>query len=196
MHSSTVAVLAPHNGKDEAEASRDEMTAEATTRPKRGLAADATGKTRGAETGGASRGAEIKAELVRGAHLLAPLCSAARPVWMQVNRHALDAGPDGDCLDGLPTSDLSPRSIREINLPYRAEWCGIACCNHGIYRFQFDLDVSFTVFVDDIELCVHTDEKGETQFAHACLDGEHIVRVMLEGWTCQQKFVMDVYRIR
>lgn len=146
---------------------------------------------------GHDRGTDtVRPELVRAAHLLAPLCSAARPVWIQVNRHALDAGPEGDCIEGLPTSDLSPRSMREINLPYRAEWCGIACCNHGVYRFQFDLDVDFTVFVDGEELCVHADESGHTRFAHACLDGEHDVRVVLEGWTCRQKFVMDVYRIR
>ncbi|MEG3158887.1 hypothetical protein U1763_00060 [Sphingomonas sp. LB2R24] len=146
---------------------------------------------------GYDRGTEkARPELVRGAHLLAPLCSAARPVWIQVNRHALDVGPEGDCLEGLPTSDLSPRSMREINLPYRAEWCGVACCNHGVYRFQFDLDVDFTVFVDDEELCVHADEKRHMRFAHACLDGEHDVRVVLESWTCRQKFVMDVYRIR
>jgi hypothetical protein len=151
---------------------------------------------KGAGEIGGMRRMKARSELVRGGHLLAPLCSAARPVWIQINRHALDVGPEGDCLDGLPTSDLSPKSMREINLPYRAEWCGIACCNHGVYRFQFDLNVSFNVFVDGEELCIHTDEKGETRFAHACLDGEHKICVVLEDWTCRQKFGMDVYRIR
>jgi hypothetical protein len=145
---------------------------------------------------GASQRMKAKPELVRGARLLAELCSAARPVWIQVNRHALDIGPESECVDGLPTSDLTPRSMREVNLPYRAEWCGIACCNHGVYRFQFDLAVAFSVFIDGEELCVHADEKGETRFAHACLDGEHKICIVLEDWTCRQKFGMDVYRIR
>jgi hypothetical protein len=32
--------------------------------------------------------------------------------------------------------------------------------------------------------------------AHACLDGDHEVRVALSAWTCAQVFDMDVYRIR
>jgi hypothetical protein len=127
---------------------------------------------------------------------MAPLCSAARPVWIQVNRQALDVGPDAECLEGLPTSDLSPRTMRSMNLPYRAEWLGTGCFNHGVYRFQFDLEVGFAVFVDGEPLCVHSDEKSGMEFAHACLDGEHSVQVILEGWTCQQEFRMDVYRIR
>jgi hypothetical protein len=134
--------------------------------------------------------------LVRGAQLMAPLCSAARPVWIQVNRHALDVGPDAECLEGLPTSDLTPKTMRAMNLPYRAEWLGTGCFNHGVYRFQFDLAVAFAVFVDGEALCVHTDEKSGTEFAHACLEGEHSVQVILEGWTCQMEFGMDVYRIR
>ncbi len=134
--------------------------------------------------------------LVRGAQLMAPLCSAARPVWIQVNRHALDVGPDAECLEGLPTSDLSPRTMRSMNLPYRAEWLGTGCFNHGVYRFQFELAVAFTLFVDGEPLCIHTDEKTGTEFAHACLEGEHSVQVILEDWTCQQEFGMDVYRIR
>ena len=134
--------------------------------------------------------------LVQSAEVLAALCSAARPVWIQVNRRSLDVGPDAECLEGVPTSDLSPRTMRDMHLPYRAEWRGIACCNHGVYRFQFELDVPFTVTVDDEELCLHADPDGEHLFAHACLHGEHQVCVTLDDWTCDQKFVMDVYRIR
>lgn len=141
-------------------------------------------------------GADAAVTLVRGAELLACLASASRPVWIQVSRKSLDVGPDAPCTEGLPSSDLSPQSLRDLQLPYTAEWLGLGCFNHGVYRFQFALDIPFEVLVDGKTLCVHSSEDGETQFAHACLDGEHEVRVVLTNWTCRKTFRMDVYRIR
>ncbi len=141
-------------------------------------------------------GKSVGAELVRGATLLAPLCSASRPVWIQVDRRALDVGPDADCAEGLPTNDLRPRTLREIDLPYRAVWRGIGCFNHGVYRFELAPGTEFAIFVDDEALCIHSDEETGTRFAHACLHGEHEVRIELDGWSCRKRFNMDVYRIR
>jgi hypothetical protein len=135
--------------------------------------------------------------LVRGAQLLHALASAARPVWIQVQRRSLDVGPDVACnTDGLPSNDLTPRSLRDLALPYKAEWAGWGCFNHGVYRFQLSLATPFELIVDNVSRCVHASDDGKVQFAHACLDGEHEVRIVLDAWTCKQDFVMDVYRIR
>lgn len=133
---------------------------------------------------------------VRGAILLAPLCSAARPVWVRIDRQALDIGPDADCPEGLPSHDLRPRSLREMDLPYTAEWIGLGCFNHGVYRFELPTAVPVRIEVDGQPLCVHEDADHRARFAHACLDGEHQVRIVLEGWSCRHDFAMDVYRIR
>lgn len=150
------------------------------------------------ETAGGVKGdATVSAPLlVRGAEVLHALCSASRPVWIQVSRRSLDVGPEAACTDGLPTSDLSVSTIRDLHLPYAAVWCGWGCFNHGVYRLQFGIESPFEVKVDGEPLCVHASDDGKTRFAHACLDGEHEVCVVLSAWTCAQTFDMDVYRIR
>lgn len=135
--------------------------------------------------------------LVRAAQLLTALASASRPVWIQISRQSLDQGPEGErCTTGLPSSDLTPLGLRDLRLPYTAEWVGHGCFNPGVYRLQFGMKVEFEVFVDGKSLCVHASDDGKVKFAHACLCGDHEVRVVLEGWTCKQTFEMDVYRIR
>lgn len=139
---------------------------------------------------------QVEFELVRGATLMAPLCTASRPVWIQIDRRALDIGPEANCAEGLPINDLRPRTLREIDLPYRAAWRGIGCFNHGVYRFELAPGTEFAIFVDDEALCVHEDAASGTRFAHACLHGEHAVRIELDAWSCRKQFKMDVYRIR
>ena len=134
--------------------------------------------------------------LVRGATLQHALCSASRPVWIEINRRALDVGPDEECIEGLPSNDMRPQTIRELNLPYRAAWIGYGCFNHGVYRIQIVTDRDLTILVDDEEICTHTDKDGDTIFGHACLDGDHELRIVFENWTCKAKFDIDVYRIR
>jgi hypothetical protein len=135
--------------------------------------------------------------LVRAAQLLVALASASRPVWIQISRQSLDQGPEGErCTEGLPSSDLSPMGLRDLHIPYTAQWVGHGCFNPGVYRLQFTLKVEFEVFVDGKPLCVHASKEGGYLFAHACLCGEHEVRVVLKGWTCKMVFAMDVYRIR
>lgn len=135
--------------------------------------------------------------LVRAVQLLTSLASASRPVWIQIARQSLDQGPTGDrCTAGLPSSDLSPQGMRDLHIPYTAEWIGHGCFNHGVYRLQFALPGEFEVWVDGKALCVHAAADGNLRFAHACLCGEHEVRVVLQGWTCKMVFDMDVYRIR
>jgi hypothetical protein len=169
-----------------------------TARPSVGLAGAAVESTPFASAGsGAAANQGGPMTLVRAVQLLAALASASRPVWIQISRQSLDQGPAGErCTPGLPSSDLSPIGLRDLHIPYTAEWVGQGCFNHGVYRLQFALGVDFEVLVDGESLCVHASADGKVKFAHACLCGEHEVRVVLKGWTCKMVFEMDVYRIR
>ena len=168
-------------------------------------AAGADGADKTAVKGASDSAEEVKAysigvsklTLVRGAELLVALASASRPVWIEISRQSLDKGPEGDnCVEGLPSSDLRAKGLRDLDIPYTAEWVGLGCFNHGVYRLQFELGVAFEVSIDGKVLCVHASADGKTRFAHGCLDGEHVVRVVLQKWTCSEVFRMDVYRIR
>ena len=161
--------------------------------------AAAAGDTAGASVSTVNADAIVtpKTMLVRGVQLLTALASASRPVWLRIVRQSLDDGPDGQCCtEGVPTSDLTPMGLRDLQIPYTAEWVGCGCFNHGVYRLQFELGVEFEVLIDGKPACVHASDDGKTRFAHACLGGEHTVRVVLQRWTCKQVFRMDVYRIR
>lgn len=134
--------------------------------------------------------------MLRGVTLQHALCSATRPVWIEINRRALDVGPEEECAEGLPSSDMRPRTIRELDLPYVAVWIGHGCFNHGVYRIQIATDRSLRVLVDGEEICLHAGDDGEAWFGHACLDGDHEVQVEFEDWRCRATFDMDMYRIR
>lgn len=135
--------------------------------------------------------------LVFCAELLAHLASASRPVWVSISRETLDHGPEEvACVDGVPSSDLTPQTLRDLRIPYPAAWIGLGCFNPGIYRFQFKLPGAFTVSVDNEELCLHDSDAEGVHFAHACLGGDHEVEVKLDAWNCDDEFVMDIYQIR
>jgi hypothetical protein len=138
------------------------------------------------------------AGLVFGVELLAPLSSASRPVWICIWRESLDEGPEKPyCSQGaLPSNDLTPQTLRDLHIPYTAVWRGLACFNSGVYQFELDLPHPFKIAVDGRDLCLHAAKEGRLRFAHACLHGCHEVTVTIEGWTCKDDFVMDVYRLR
>jgi len=135
--------------------------------------------------------------LVFNVELLAHLASASRPVWISISRHSLDHGPDGYCCaEGVPSSDLTPRTLRDLRIPYPAEWSGLACFNPGIYCFQLKLPANFQLFVDCKELCVYDSTEAGIKMGYACLEGCHEVCVKIDNWICEYEFVMDVYQLR
>ena len=135
--------------------------------------------------------------VVFAAELVAPLASASRPVWVMVARESLDRDPEQDVYaEGVPSSDLAVQTLSDLNIPYAAEWEGLGCFNEGVYRFQFTLDSPFCVTVDGRKLRLHESDERGVKFAYACLDGDHIVKVRLDRWTCDKDFTMDVYRLR
>jgi hypothetical protein len=132
------------------------------------------------------------------AELMAPLSSASRPVWIAIARESLDIGPDSyqKCTSGLPSSDLTPMSLRDLRIPYPAAWRGFGCFNPGTYRFQFQLPSAFKVCVDGLPLCLHDSTQPEIKLAHACLHGDHEITVEIDAWICSNEFIMDIYRLR
>jgi hypothetical protein len=138
-----------------------------------------------------------KTFLCSSAKLLAPLASASRPVWIRINREMLDRGPDGDdCVAGVPTSDLTPATLRDLGIPYAAIWCALGCFNHGVYRFQITTPAGARLKLDDRPLCLYPTGEAGIQCGYACIEGDHEVCVEIEDWTCTANFAFDAYRIR
>ena len=139
------------------------------------------------------------AGLLTAAELLAPLASASRPVWIFIDRDMLDRGPDrddDDCTPGLPTSSLRAQGLRDLRIPYRAEWNGCGCFNHGVYRFELTAPEGSEIRVDKRELCLYPSGAPGVSIAYACLDGDHCVTVVIPDYVCDTEFDLDVYRIR
>jgi hypothetical protein len=148
-------------------------------------------------TAAPTQGNSAPVQIVLAAELCAPLASASRPVWITISRDSLDCGPDGcGCVDGVPSSDLSVKTLRDLKLPYTAIWKGLGCFNHGVYRFQINQPVGVKLIVCCEKRCIYQSDDKATSFGYACVHGDCEVIVELEDWTCDKDFQMDVYRIR
>lgn len=160
------------------------------------------------ETDGSAEDVAAVTGLLQSVELQAPLSSASRPVWVHIDREMLDKGPDADCVPGLPSSSLRTRSLRDLRIPYPAQWLGQGCFNHGVYRFQLIAPAGTTIEVDGEELCLFAavdeakyaedDHKhsGDVVFGYACLEGDHVVTVQIPEYMCHTEFGLDVYRVR
>lgn len=134
--------------------------------------------------------------LLLSAELQAPLASASRPVWVRIDREMLDIGPASDCVPGLPSTTLRPRTLRDLRIPYPAEWVGQGCFNHGVYRFQLTAPVGSVVLVDDEAICLFPAGDSGVVAGHACLEGDHVVTVQIPEYVCDTEFDLDVFRVR
>jgi hypothetical protein len=163
-------------------------------RPVPQVAASVATVTSGA---GAGDGESDPVRYAFAAELLAPLASAARPVWTRIERESLDQGTETlPCAPDSPSSDLSVQTLRDLRIPYRAAWRGWACANSGVYRFQIRVSSPVRLIVNGCELCLLDAGEGYVKLAHACLHGDVEVTVELDAWTCDQEFQFDVYRLR
>lgn len=144
-----------------------------------------------------SVGTNVPPMIILAAELTARLASASRPVWIAISRESLDSGPDGcGCIDGVPSSDLSVKTLRDLRIPYTAIWKGLGCFNRGVYRFQINQPSGVKLVVCHEKRCIFQSDDKTTSFAYACIHGDCEVIVELEDWTCDKDFQMDVYRIR
>jgi hypothetical protein len=145
----------------------------------------------------AAEGVVEVAGLLLSAELQAPLSSASRPVWVHIDREMLDRGPDSDCVPGVPSTSLRARTLRDLRIPYPAEWIGHGCFNHGVYRFQLVAPAGSIVTVDAEPICLFAaGEEGEAVVGYACLEGDHVVTVQIPEYVCDTDFDLDVYRVR
>jgi hypothetical protein len=129
--------------------------------------------------------------------LLAPFASASRPVWIAICRDSLDCGPEGcGCTEGVPSSDLAVKTLRDLRIPYTAVWRGYGCFNHGVYRFQINQTCGVKLVVCGEKRCLYPSTDKTALFGYACVHGDCEVIVELEDWTCDKDFQIDVYRIR
>jgi hypothetical protein len=97
---------------------------------------------------------------------------------------------------GLPSSDLTPLTLRDLHLPYPATWRGLGCFNPGVYRVQLQLPPPFRLLIDERPVPLYPSDAAGIVFGHACLDGCHTVTVEIDAWTCDNEFIMDVYQLR
>ena len=149
------------------------------------------------EPDAAAEGTVEVAGLLLSAELQATLASASRPVWVHIDREMLDRGPDAECVPGLPSTSLRTRTLRDLRIPYPAEWIGHGCFNHGVYRFQLVAPAGSVVTVDGEPLCLFSaGDEGETVVGYACLEGDHVVTVQIPEYLCDTEFDLDVYRVR
>ena len=136
-------------------------------------------------------------QIVRGVELDAPLSSASRPVWIVISRDSLDCGPeDCECTPGVPSSDLSVKTLRDLHIPYTAIWKGLGCFNRGVYRFQINQSSGVKLTVCGEKRCIYQSDDKTVSFGYACIHGDCEVLVELENWTCDKDFEIDVYRVR
>lgn len=156
----------------------------------------------GAGSGSSDGSVDVAADprpvgLVLAVELQAPLVSASRPVWVHIDREMLDRGPDADCVPGLPSSSLKVRTLRDLRIPYPAEWLGQGCFNHGVYRFELSAPAESVILVDDEQICLFpTGDDDRIVVGYACLEGDHIVRIQIPEYLCDTEFDLDVYRVR
>lgn len=161
----------------------------------------------------------LEPQLVVGVTVMAPLASAATPVWIRVGREALDGPPSVECRDGVPINDLSGRGVMSLQVPHRAAWVGAGCFNPGVYRIQIVAQVEPRIIVDGAPIqCVAeyahvmptptpTDpatgvrESGVREskrfLAHLCVcqSCSHELRVEFQDWRCGYELQLDVFKL-
>jgi hypothetical protein len=186
--------LLGRDGHDNADISRDKVVISRDKGAKK-VAAEYTGTVETPDADGEGM-VEVKG-LLLSAELQAPLASASRPVWVHIDREMLDRGPEADCVPGLPSTSLRTRTLRDLRIPYPAEWIGYGCFNHGVYRFQMVAPARSQIVVDGEPLCLFPGGKdGDVVVGYACLEGDHCVTVQIPEYVCDTDFDLDVYRVR
>ncbi len=144
--------------------------------------------------------------------------SAARPVWIRMNRVALEPETEGLC-DNTPT--ISYPGASDFNdIPHAVAWRGEGYFNEGIWRFSVRAGGEYRLLVDGKPVCCElakstvrsaaeigamqysndlgsrADYGGRSILCHAYLNGLHEVEIALSAHTCSKPFQFQAYRIR
>jgi hypothetical protein len=148
--------------------------------------------------------------------LVAPMGSAARPVWVEMRKRLLPTGA-GPLCDNVPTVQ-GPGAGAFADLPLSVSWVGHGYFAPGLWRFVIVMAAQARLTIDCKAPCVDEpdprcggtpppaeappcctpragDERQRVQH-HAYLGGMHRVEVMLTGHACHAPFELRAYRIR
>ncbi len=150
--------------------------------------------------------------------LVGHLGSAARPVWIEVNRCVIPPEEIRVLCVNEPTIQ-SPVAEDLDSTPRCISWCGKAYFNEGIWRLVVHTPSPCKVLIDGEACCRNASEKrllseswedltskafsnidvvprSSTIQCHAYLKGVHEVELILSGRACAQPFQFLAYRIR
>jgi hypothetical protein len=147
--------------------------------------------------------------------LVAPMGSAARPVWIEMRRRLLPAGA-GPLCGNMPTVQ-SPDGRVFADLPLSVSWVGHGYFAPGLWRFVLVSDGRANLTIDCKSPCLDepdpscaetpspsehrpcctasAQQDGPTM-RHAYLCGVHRVEIVLSGHACSGPFDLRAYRIR
>ncbi len=144
--------------------------------------------------------------------------SAARPVWIKIDRVALEPETEGLC-NNTPTI-VYPDTSDFNEIPHAVAWRGEGYFNEGIWRFSVRAGGDYRLTVDGKPVCCEIDKtdrglaagfnsleyssdvssrfesRGRSNLCHAYLNGIHKVEIALSSHTCSKPFNFQAYRIR
>jgi hypothetical protein len=163
----------------------------------------------------------LKENHVHEVELVGHLGSAARPIWIEVNRSLVPIKDPANLCENVPTiQSVDTQDLNEI--PVSLSWRGNAYFNEGIWRFVIKSLNPHSIMIDGKTPCCNTSliphqsaelygdivakidasvSKGYersrrgTQY-HAYLNGMHTVELILRDRTCSQPFQLLAFRIR
>jgi hypothetical protein len=146
------------------------------------------------------------------------LGSAARPIWIKVNRVVIPPKDDTGMCENVPTIQ-TPTEGDFNEVPHAISWQGDGYFNEGIWRFTISSGGDCRLLIDGEKPCCCTpaigipslegdyseaylsakldiQRSGRGVQCHAYLNGMHNVELILSGHTCSKPFQLKAYRIR
>lgn len=146
------------------------------------------------------------------------LGSAARPIWVKIERVPLQTEGAGLC-DNTPT--ISVPTEGEINeVPHSIAWRSHGYFNEGIWRFTIKAGGGCRLLIDGQPPCCETERNLDSlnsvsyseslyhrdiatpdrferqRMCHSYMNGMHNVEIQLTGHNCSTPFQFNAYRIR
>lgn len=149
-------------------------------------------------------------DIVHEVVLIGHLGSAARPIWIEIDRKLLPADGEVMC-DNEPTI-RTPTTTDLDQVPVSVSWNGLGYFNEGVWRFTIHSQTNLRFFIDGRTPCQTKSADNDPDFLattmlsspkdrlvakyHAYLNGLHQIQLILSGRTCRQPFQLLAYRIR
>jgi hypothetical protein len=160
----------------------------------------------------------LEGNKVHEVEMVGHLGSAARPIWIRIERSVLPLEETGAMCENQPTIQ-NPTASDFNEMPFSVSWRGHAYFNEGIWRFVIRAAGESQLLIDGESPCCSSSSKaglegnfaliasfeqerpgeqirGRSNLCHVYLNGMHRVELILTGRTCSQPFQFQAYRIR